>query len=102
MLIRFVKLRFAYEYIVWVFQLTAMNSFAMTVTEIAIHMAFSTAKIKISYQKAALELGFLNCYFLIYMYSLISLFLSSVYICLTKAFVYARDRRIRRALDEYI
>ena len=47
-------------------------------------------------------MAYLNCYFLIYMYSLITLFLSGMFIAMTRLFTAIQERRIRHAMQKTI
>jgi hypothetical protein len=88
MLIKFIYQKNTYEHVIWGLQLSGLNSVLMILTESYIRANFSATKIDPSYTKQPLELGFLNCYFLVFMYSLIGLFLTSVYIVFMKSVEY--------------
>ena len=98
MMIWFMFLEDTYGYVKWAFALSLINSLMLTGTEVSIFVHRSTYGDFGEKFAEPLEMAYLNCYFLIYMYSLITAFLSGLFIILTNIFATIQERRIRRAV----
>lgn len=75
----------------------------MTGIELGIYVnrAWNSEKLEIK-TTLPLEMAYVNCYFLTYMYALIGLFISSMFLLLTKIGIYVQQRRILHAIQQCI
>lgn len=100
MMIWFTRLTQLYEYVRWGFVLS--GSVALTITSVQIYVAYLRRHAKNEQYNIKtlqpIELAYLNCYFIVYMYSLISSFLSGLYYCCTKCLIKYRSYKIKKAV----
>lgn len=75
----------------------------MTGVELGIYAnrAWNSGKLEIK-TILPMEMAYVNCYFLTYMYALIGLFISSMFLILTKIGIYVQQRRIINAIQQCI
>lgn len=89
MMIWFTMLTQMFQYIRWGFVLSFSVALVITSVEIYVGILRSRPANKQFDIKTVepLELAYLNCYFIVYMYSLISCFLSGLFYCCTRCLI---------------
>ena len=72
-----------YGYIVWAFQMSLIISISFTIVEVYNILKYGVYHEVKKNQMGTGELTYLNLYFLIYMYSLITGFITGLFVCCT-------------------
>ena len=83
MVVRLVMIRSLYEYVAWAFQLSLIISILCTIVEVYNVFSFGIYHNVKKNSMGAGKLTYLNLYFLIYMYSLITSFVTGLFVCCT-------------------
>lgn len=97
-----VMLSRTFSLVKWAFGLSFTIAFSSTALEIVLHCLRVNNNAYSIRTVMPAELAYLNCYFLVYMYSLICCFLTSTFLLLTHCCICMHDYRIRRAIRESI
>ena len=104
MMIQFLKLVELYDFAVWTLILSSVPSILMSGAQLFIYTRYGKGKyVSKAYQiNEKLEMYYLNVYFLIYMYSLIGLFICTIFVGITHILIYFRERNTAEAIERFV
>lgn len=98
----FVMKKQTYDLVKWGFALSSVLSITGTITELLIHFMNYSNKIYSIMTVMPVELAYMNCYFLIYMYSLIACVLTGLFLFFTNCCIWFQTYRIKKCIKESI
>lgn len=101
-MVRFMVVKETYEYAVWAWQLSATLSLLLTLAEVLNVIREGGLPKQVDEPMLTEELAYLNVYFLVYMYALITAFITGLFVGLTNLFIRAQQHRIAQAMQTFV
>lgn len=98
MMVWFSQLGETYSYVRWGFFFSLTVTLIISAVEVTILARRLNNKGYDIRAVEPVELAFLNCYFILYMYALIASFLSGLFFCFTECCIKIREYKIRKAV----
>lgn len=102
MMVRLIMIHDVYPIMVWAFQLSLVISLCFCAAEMYNFIKLGLVKPESFVDMDAGELTYLNLYFLILMYSLITAFVTGLFVGCTNVCMYFHMKKMKKALEECV